>query len=73
MFPFPENMTFFFRQKMKDVLSQKIHGNMMFSSNALKRRSFQKIALEYDLSFTTWKDGIFLTGKFIFLWMENKR
>ena len=46
---------------------------MMFSSNALKRRSFQKIALEYDLSFTTWKDGIFLTGKFIFLWMENKR
>ena len=23
MFPFPENVIFFFRQKMKDVLSQK--------------------------------------------------
>ena len=28
---FPENMRFFFRRKMKDDLSQKTHGNMIFS------------------------------------------
>ena len=27
---FPENMILFFRRKMKDVLSQKIRGNMIF-------------------------------------------
>ena len=41
-FLFPENMILFFRQKMKDDLSpKKIHGNMIFSSNVLKRWSFQ--------------------------------
>ena len=39
---FPENMILFFRRKMEDDLSQKIHGNMKFFSNALKRWSFQK-------------------------------
>ena len=28
---FPQNMIFFFRQKMRDGLSQEIHENMMFS------------------------------------------
>ena len=42
IFLFPENMILFFRRKMKDDLSQKIHGNMIFSSNAPKRLSFQK-------------------------------
>ena len=46
---FPENITLFFRRKMKDDASQKMHGNMIFSSNVLKRWSFQKITLEYDL------------------------
>ena len=31
IFLFPENMILFFRQKMKDDLSQEIHGNMIFS------------------------------------------
>ena len=36
-------MILFFRRKMKDDLSQKKrHGNMIFSSNAPKRLSFQK-------------------------------
>ena len=42
IFLFPENTILFFRQKMKDGLSQKIHGNMILSSNVLKRRSFPK-------------------------------
>ena len=42
IFLFPENMVLFFRQKMKDDLSKKIHGNMIFSSNFLKRWFFQK-------------------------------
>ena len=36
-----------------------IHGNMIFSSNVLKRHSFQKIVLKYDLSFCIiWIDDI---------------
>ena len=31
LFLFPENMIFFYGRKMKDDLSKKIHGNMMFS------------------------------------------
>ena len=37
IFPFSKNMILFFRRKMKEDLSQKIHGNMIFSSNASKR------------------------------------
>ena len=33
---FPENMILFFRQKMKDDLSQKIRGNMIFSLFSVK-------------------------------------
>ena len=36
IFLFPENVILFFRRKIKDDLSQKIHGNMIFSSNAWK-------------------------------------
>ena len=42
IFLFPENMISHVRRKMKDDLSKKIHGNMIFSSNLLKRWSFQK-------------------------------
>ena len=63
---FSENIILFFEGKMKDDLSQKIDGNMIFSSNAPKRWSFQKeIALEYDLSCIIWK-GVFFPGKYIF-------
>ena len=37
-----ENMILFFRRKMKDDLSQKIHGNTIFLSNAPKTWFFQK-------------------------------
>ena len=37
-----ENMILPLRRKMKDDLSQKIYGNMIFSSNLLKRWSFQE-------------------------------
>ena len=36
IFLFSENMILFFRRKMKDDLSQKIRGNIIFSSNVLK-------------------------------------
>ena len=49
IFLFPENMILPPRRKMKDDISQKKkkkkqqqHGNMTFSSNVLKRWSFQK-------------------------------
>ena len=42
IFLFPESMILFFRRQMEDDLSQKIHGNTIFSSNALKTWSFQK-------------------------------
>ena len=40
IFLFSENMVLFFRRKMTGDLSQKIHGNIIYSSNALKRWSF---------------------------------
>ena len=58
IFLFPENMILHLRGKMKDDLSQKIHGNMIFSSNFLKRWSFQK-GPTHDVSCIIWKDGIF--------------
>ena len=43
IFLFPENMILFFRQKMKDDLSQEIHGNMIFSVYMYK-------CYEYDIT-----------------------
>ena len=40
IFLFPENMILPLRRKMKDDLSQKIHGKMIVSSNVPKRWSF---------------------------------
>ena len=74
VFLFPESMMLFFRRKIKDDLSQKLHVSMTFSSNVLKRWSFQKIALEYDLSCIIRKDGICLSRKYdIFSMAENER
>ena len=42
VFIFPENMILFFRRKRKMIFLKKIHGNIIFLSNVLKRRSFQK-------------------------------
>ena len=42
IFLFPKNMILYLRQKTKMIFLKKIHGNMMFSSNFLKRWTFQK-------------------------------
>ena len=58
-------MILFFMRKMKYNLSEKkIYGNMIYSSNVLKRWSFQKIALEYYLSSIIRKDGISFSQKY---------
>ena len=59
IFLFPENMILHLRRKMKDDLSQKIHGNMIFSSNVLKRWSFQE-GPRRDVIF------LVLSGKMVF-------
>ena len=70
-FLFPETMTLFFRGKMKDDLSQKIHENMIFSSNAPKRWYFQKklrwnmifLVLSGKMRFSFWKIDFFFGQK----------
>ena len=64
IFLFPENTIFPPRRKMKDDLSKKIHGNMIFPSNAQKRWSFQK-GLRWDMEF------LVLSGKMVFFSPEN--
>ena len=60
MFLFPENKIWHLRRTMKDDISQKkIHGNMTFSSNFLKRRSLQK-GPRRDMIF------LVLSGKMVF-------
>ena len=74
IFIFPESMMLFFRRKMKDDLYQKIHVNMIFSSNVLKRWSFQKkshwnmilIASSGKVAF------VFLENMIFSLWREMK-
>ena len=81
IFLFPENIMLPLRRKMKDDLSQKNnnkktkkkHGNMIFSSNVLKRWSFQK-GPRWDMIF------LVLSGKMVFFpeniffpWAESER
>ena len=73
---FPENMILFFRWKMKDDLSQKMHGNTVFLSNASKAwyGLSKKVALEYDLSCISGKMVVFFPENIIFfLSTENER
>ena len=58
IFLFLENVILPLRRKMKDDLSQKIHGSI-FSSNVLKGWSFQK-RLRWDMIF------LVLSGKIVF-------
>ena len=75
IFPFPENIILFFRRKMKDDLSQKNTWKHHFFFKRLEKMVFpKKIALEYDLSCTIWKDGMFFPENMIFfLRTENER
>ena len=59
MFIFPENRILHLTRKMKDDLYQNLHGNMIFSSNFLKRWSFQKGPF-WDMIFFV------LSGKMVF-------
>ena len=54
------------RRKIKDDLSQKIHGKMIFSSSVLKRWSFQK-GLRWDMIF------LVLSGKMVFFSQKHDR
>ena len=69
---FPENMILFFRWKMKDDLSQKIHGNMIFLSNASKAWSFQSNRTGIWSFLYIWKDGIFFPGKYYIFSFHGK-
>ena len=64
LFLFPENMILLFRHKKKDDLSQKNTGNMIFSSDVLKRWSFQKIHA------WTWSFFV-ISGKMVFLFSRK--
>ena len=63
IFLFPENMILPLRRQMKDDPSQKIHGNMTFSSNVLERWYFQK-GLCWDIIF------LVLSGKMVFFYRK---
>ena len=75
IFLFPENMILLLGKKMKDDLSQKkIHKNMIFYSNVLKRWSFQRDRAG------TWSFLCYLERRYFFhenvmffLWIENER
>ena len=74
IFFFPENIILFFRWKMKDDLSQKIHGNTIFLSNAPKTLSFEKNRAGIWSFLYIWKDGFFFPENVIFfLSTENER
>ena len=67
----PENMILHLRWKMKDDLLKKIHVNMIFSSNFLKRWSFQKgprrdviiLLLSGEMVFLSQKHDILSLGR----------
>ena len=79
IFLFPENMILPLRWKMKDDLSQKkkkkkkIHGNMIFSSNVLKRLSFQKVLRETVFPVLSGKMVFFPEHVIFFPWAESER
>ena len=80
IFLLPENMILHLRRKTKDHLSQKkkkkkkkIHGNMTFYSNVLKRWSFKKklcLAMIY-LLLIAWQD-VFFTRKHDIFSLDEK-
>ena len=74
IFLFLKNMILPPGRKMKDDLSQKIRGNIIFSSDVLKRWSFQK-SLAGIRSFLYYpvRWYFFPENMIFFLWTENER
>ena len=67
VFLISENIVLFFRQKMKDDLSQKKKNTWnydIFFKFSEKMVFPKKIALEYDLSCIIWKDDISFSRKY---------
>ena len=70
---FPENMILFFRWKMKDDISQKNTWKYNIFFKCPKKMVFPKIiALEYDLYYIIWKDGIFFRKTYFFFGWKIK-
>ena len=74
IFPFPENMILHLRRNMKDGLSWKIHGNMIFSWDLLKRWSFQKGPCRHMIFLVLSRKMVFFSRKHnLFYWAESER
>ena len=74
IFSSPENMILHLRRNMKDDLSWKIHGNMIFSSDLLKRWSFQKGLCRHMIFLVLSGKMVFVSQKpYFFYWAESKR
>ena len=73
-FLFPQRMTLPLRRKTKDDLPLKRYMEKWYFRQLFwKDGLFKNIALEYDISCITWRDGIFSKSIAFFLWEENKR
>ena len=80
MFPFPKNVIFHLRRKMKDDLPQKKYTEIWYFLQTFwkdelfkkgRDRSFKK---GHDLSCIIWKDGIFSPGNMTFFpWAGSDR
>ena len=70
-FFFPKIWHFFLDRKGNLISLKNIHGDMMFSSNVLKRWSFQKIVLEHDLFGNIWEDSISFFPKIYFFFRRK--
>ena len=71
MFLFSENMILHLDGKWKIISLKKIDGNVIFSSNLLKRWSFQE-GTRQDLSCIIWKDGLFFPKTWYFWYYKCK-
>ena len=75
IFLFSENIILPLDGKWKMIFLKKIHGNMIFSSNVLKRWSFQKGLLRWGMIFIVLSGNmVFFPQNMIFFpWKESER
>ena len=67
------NACFLIEQEMKDDFSQEIQGNMIFSSNVLKRWSFEKSRTGIWSFLYYLERWYFFPESMLFNWTRNKR